>query len=137
LHELRIPGLGRHCHLGSPDDRETLRENRWCGAKSTWTTVLPIVLDWFPKRRLSPEEVVARGCVAAGYPRPKSVEILPGPHLPGSPRIPRRALVRRQGDVVRPAVYATLHFDRPVIGPIVIGHLRHIGLGLCLPERAR
>ena len=133
LSELRVPGLGRRCRLSSPDDRETLRVGRWSRGATRWTTVLPIVLDWFPKRRLPPEEVVARGCVAAGYPRPELVEILPAARLPGSPRVSRRAMVRREGDVVRPAVHATLHFGCRVTGPVVVGHLRHLGLGLCLP----
>jgi CRISPR-associated protein Csb2 len=137
LNELRVPGLGRRCRLRAPDGRETLSVRRWSRVDHRWTTVFPIVLDWFPKRRLPTDEVVARGCVAAGYPRPASVEILPAPRLPGSPHIPRRALVRRQGEVARPAVHATVQFDQRVTGPVVVGHLRHLGLGLCLPLERR
>lgn len=137
LNELRVPGLGRRCHLGRPDHRETLRERRWCAVTTTWTTVLPIVLDWFPKRGLPAEEVVARGCEAAGYPRPGLVEIHPAAPLLGSPHVQRQALVRRQGDVVRPAVHATVRFENPIAGPVLVGHLRHLGLGLCLPGGKR
>jgi CRISPR-associated protein Csb2 len=27
-----------------------------------------------------------------------------------------------------------LTFERPVVGPILLGRARHFGLGLCLPE---
>lgn len=132
LARLRVPRLGRTLQLQPPDERQTLRASRWQAAASTWTTVLPIVLDWFPKRRLPAEEVVARGCEAAGLPRPARVELLAAPLYSGSPHIPRRAMASRSDRALPPAVHALIDFDRAVGGPVVVGHLRHLGLGLCL-----
>lgn len=133
LNRLRVPGLGRTLELEAPDERQTLRVTRWQAMASTWTTVFPLVLDWFPKRRLSAEEVVARGCEAAGLPRPADVELLPAPLYSGSPHIPRRVIASYTERPLPPAVHALLNFDRQVAGPVVVGHLRHLGLGLCLP----
>lgn len=136
LDRLHVPGLGRRCRLMAPDGRATVEPARWKPSATVWTTALPIVLDWFPKRRVSPAEVVARGCEVAGYPRPTSVDVLAAPRVQGAPYVPLRTMRRRRGDVVRPIVHAQLTFDAPLTGPVLVGHLRHLGLGLCLPGQA-
>lgn len=136
LEALYVPGLGRRRRLRPPDHRQTVRRDRWAGTAPAWASVYPIVLDWFPKRRLPVEEIVARGCEVAGLPRPQSVDVLPASLHHGAAHVPRRVLSRRNGDLVRPAVHVRLCFDRPVTGPILIGHLRHTGMGLCLPVDA-
>lgn len=137
LDRLHVPGLGRRRRLTAPDGRATVEPARWKPSATVWTTALPIVLDWFPKRRVPPAEVVARGCEVAGYPRPASVDILPAPRVQGAPYVPPGTMRRRGGDVVRPIVHAQLTFDAPLTGPVLVGHLRHVGLGLCLPGEAR
>ena len=137
LSSLRVPGLGRRCHFTAPDSRQTLAPSRWQALSTSWVSVLPVVLDWHPKRAFPVDEVVARGCEVAGYPRPRLVEILPAAGIRGAPHVPRRTLARRRGEPAHPAVHTRVEFDRPVPGPLLLGHLRHLGLGLCFPERER
>lgn len=108
----------------------------------TWTTETPIVLDRFPKvrgtngsRRVvdAPDEQL-RAMIERRIGEPCEVEI-----WSQTQTIPRRgahgtrldAFRRaRQGKrPTRPVVGATLHFDREIEGPIVLGSLAHFGLG--------
>lgn len=132
LDRLHVPGLGSF-PLKAADARISVSAARWSGPATRWATVTPAVLDWWPKRRLPVEEVVARGCEAAGYARPASVEVVRSSVVPGAPFVPRAALTRRTGEALPPAVHARLSFEAPVPGPVVVGRLRHLGLGLCLP----
>jgi CRISPR-associated protein Csb2 len=106
-----------------------------------WRTATPIILDRFPKRRGpggsvivdAPEQQLRRTLATRGF-FPTSVEIWNPrqtivPRLGGAIRLDafRRA---RVGEPTRhPAVGATLRFDPPVTGPIVLGRLAHFGLG--------
>ncbi|MGI8683660.1 MAG: type I-G CRISPR-associated protein Csb2 [Acidimicrobiales bacterium] len=133
LGTVRLPG-GRAVALEAADGRATLRAGRWTRASRRWDTVLPIVLDRYPRRRYGLEDAVADGCEFAGIDRPERVEILPRSAVAAAPhvRIPATSQAAR-----RPLVHASLHFARPVKGPVLVGHLRHVGLGLCLPSSTK
>jgi CRISPR-associated protein Csb2 len=152
LRRLDIPGLatvelesaGPLAVNGSPRQssgsvRWSTRPERWTASARTWVTALPIVLDRYPDRLEDVPMFVAQGCVLAGYPQPApgGVEHLAAPAVLGAPRLRGSDLRRRQGDPPRPAVHARIRFPIPVTGPVVVGHLRHVGLGLCVPARAR
>jgi CRISPR-associated protein Csb2 len=106
-----------------------------------WRTATPVVLDRFPKRRGAggtvmvdgPEEQLRRSLAVRGF-FPASIEIWS----------PRQTIATRRGGQIRldafrrarigertvhPVVGATIRFERPVVGPIVLGRLAHFGLG--------
>jgi CRISPR-associated protein Csb2 len=117
-------------------------------AGTQWTTATPIVLDRFPKRRGpggsvvvdAPEEQIACALERRGFP-PAQVDVWDqrstiAHRLGGQTRLDafRRARIdERRGPRCRqpipPVVGATIRFDRPVEGPIVLGRLAHFGLG--------
>ncbi|MGP6158251.1 MAG: type I-U CRISPR-associated protein Csb2 [Vulcanimicrobiaceae bacterium] len=106
-----------------------------------WTTATPVVLDRFPKRRGpggsvvvdAPEEQLQRALARGGLP-PARVEVWSSrqtiPHrLGGQTRLDAFRRARLGETPVHPVVGATISFDRPVEGPIVLGRLAHFGLG--------
>ncbi|MGH9153932.1 MAG: type I-G CRISPR-associated protein Csb2, partial [Acidimicrobiales bacterium] len=109
---------------------------RWTGPARRWDTVLPIVADRFPRRSYSLADAVADGCQFAGLDRPERVDVRPASVVAGAPhvRIPEGT---RSAGARRPLVHASIHFAREVTGPVVVGNLRHLGLGLCAPAAAR
>ncbi|MGI9016298.1 MAG: type I-G CRISPR-associated protein Csb2 [Euzebya sp.] len=133
---LEIPGLATLA-LSDPvaagDRRLVVDRDRWTRPSRTWTTALPIVLDRYPKSLADVPAHVTEGCLMAGYPAPDAVEHLAQPLLQGVPRFRRSDLRRRRSDPARPAVHVRLRFADPVPGPVVIGNMRHLGLGLCAP----
>ena len=106
-----------------------------------WTTVTPVVLDRFPKRRGpggsvvidAPEEQLQRALARRGFPLAK-IEVW-GPRE----AIPHRLGCQTRLDAFRrsrigeraahPVAGASITFDEPVAGPIVLGRLAHFGLG--------
>lgn len=132
LDELDVPRLVR-VPLGTPDGRMTLQAERWTRPSRTWASVLPVVLDRYPDDAAELEAFVRLGCGFAGYPEPDEVEQLPLSPVAGAPYL-RAADRRRRGDPARPAVQMRLRFSEAVAGPVVLGQLRHLGLGLCVPE---
>lgn len=133
LDRLNIPGLAT-VELRHPDGRATVDPQRWSRPAQSWISVLPVVLDRYPDNPAEGEAFVRLGCAFAGYPEPIGVEVLHGAAIMGTPRI-RRSDLCRKGERPGACVHVRLRFDQDVPGPVVIGRLRHMGLGLCLPER--
>lgn len=131
LRRLHIPGLVT-VNVVPADRRWALSPSRWQQSAQRWVSAFPVVVDWWPRRALPPEELIAKGCEVAGLPRPQ-VEILPASAARGAPLLRRMDLVRRRGDPVHPAYQVALTFPTKVRGPVVVGHLRYLGLGLCTP----
>lgn len=148
LRELWVDRLGE-LTLEAPRT-DGARPQRWCRASAgrqngrrrgltergqaatTWTSVFPVVLDRYPRRAYTAEEAVADGCRLAGFPEPAEVHAFRDPLLSGCR--PANAVRRREDVARRPAFHVRVRFESPVIGPVVLGHLRHLGLGLCLPQ---
>jgi len=106
-----------------------------------WTTATPVVLDRFPKHRGpggtvvvdAPEEQLRRSLATRGM-FPVSVEIWSprqtiAPRLGGRIRLDAFRRARIGERTVHPVVGATIRFEQPVTGPIVLGRLAHFGLG--------
>ena len=121
--------------LSHSDGRLAVDPQRWCGPARTWVSALPVVLDRYPDDRDEAARIVALGCGFAGYPEPVEVELLESAAPVGAARL-RGSDLRRKGDPPRQSVDIRLRFDGEVAGPVVLGRLRHLGLGLCLPEAA-
>jgi CRISPR-associated protein Csb2 len=106
----------------------------WTKASNCWTTVTPIVLPRFPRRGVSPEDVVAQACVSAGYPEPSAVRVQYAPMLAGVPHARSfPSSVRKPGMPPRLRMHAKLWFSQEVRGPMVIGAGRYMGFGFCRP----
>jgi len=115
-------------------------------AARLWTTVTPIVLDRYPKKQNPDDrakevaECIARACQNIGLPEPSYVAISATSEIPNAPV----AHVRRDapaweswqlphGITGRYLSHATIGFNEPVQGPVILGAGRYVGLGLCLP----
>jgi len=98
----------------------------WGRRSKSWTTATPIVLERHPRRGQSIASLIADTCERWGYPRPAAVEVSQYSRLRGVP--PARAFRPRKGGRW---THATLHWDQPVAGPVLLGRDQHFGLGLC------
>jgi CRISPR-associated protein Csb2 len=109
------------------------------GGATEWSTITPIAFDRHPKadsRAKSQEEIarmIAAACERIGLPEPRAVvasAVSAHPGVPPAFEFPR--LQRKDGSDRRHA-HATLVFDRPVRGPILVGAGRFRGYGCCRP----
>lgn len=137
---LRLRWAGRNETCLELDDRPfneralALRPQTWTAPSDCWTTVTPIVLPRFPRRRLTPVDVISDACVSAGYPRPEMVRLGYAPLLRGVPHARSfPSLARKPGMPPRLRMHAEIRFPRSVRGPVVIGAARNYGFGFCRP----
>lgn len=110
------------------------RPERWTRPSRTWVTALPAVLDRYLKHRDDVEAEVRRAVVRSGFPEPTTVGVSLRPLLPGALDLRPEDTVRRAEDRgFKPYRHVRLSFPERVRGPVVIGSMRHYGLGLCVP----
>lgn len=124
----------------------SLRAGWWCRPSDRWVSVTPVALDHNPGNLLSgdpavaeaaflqAEETIATSVERLGLPRPAWVEarFRAGTHGARSARKhPSFPADRRK--TRRVLVHATLGFEHPVRGPLLLGAGRYLGLGLFLP----
>lgn len=119
---------GQPVKIERPTSAMSLEAKTWSGTAREWTSVTPVVLDRYPRRSLTAEQVVADSFVRAGYARPQHIELrrdsaLP---LPGG-----RRFSLRKGGALHCHVRAV--FESSVRGPVLVGAQRHFGLGLLMP----
>jgi CRISPR-associated protein Csb2 len=95
--------------------------------------VTPILLDRFPKKNLTVEDILASACERIGLPAPLEITHQPYSKLSGVPPVPAFRLVRAKDEKPRWGAHATLRFAAPVQGPITLGAGRYFGLGLMKP----
>lgn len=128
--------------------RKTLLPSRWIEPSRLWYTATAIALGRNPGNlnAREPERIasavaaaeatVAADCVNLGYPEPAAVWIHRRSLLGGAPAAHRFMPFPDQGNGPRRVcVHAEIHFDRPVLGPVILGAGRYFGLGLCAPVR--
>ena len=146
---LRLGALGRW-DLDRPEEgasRTALRDRVWtavpAGARR-WATVTPYVFDRHAKAKDKAAYQRELGdAIRGSWQRVRqSSEVLAdvvvtpvSAHLgaPASHQFPR--LVRKDGSYCR-HTHAILIFDRPVVGPVLLGAGRYRGYGLCRPLEA-
>jgi CRISPR-associated protein Csb2 len=143
---LKLGALGRW-DLHSPDDVAStlaLRERAWTaapGGARQWATVTPYVYDRHAKAKdkaAYQQEVM--GAIRSSWERIRQsvdvgIEVVVTPvsaHMgvPPAHEFPR--LARKDGSECR-HTHAILIFDRPVVGPVLLGAGRFRGYGLCKP----
>lgn len=120
-----------------PDEElpRTLDPHAWVRPDRFWASVSPVVMDQYPRRTLEAAAVVARSVVRLGLPEPRRVRVETFSAVPGAPAV-MHFDVRREGQPKRPAFHVALEFDNEVAGPLILGQLRHFGIGLLRPAGA-
>lgn len=135
LTEIDLPG-GRVLAVRYGADRSSTRPTRWSASNRSgereWVTVTPMMLDGHTRRGRDEASEVARALVLAGYPRPAEVEVSAAPMLTGGIWRPRRGTLP-SGRPQRQLIHARARFDGPIIGPVLAGSMRYLGLGLFRP----
>ncbi|MGH3409178.1 MAG: type I-G CRISPR-associated protein Csb2, partial [Streptosporangiaceae bacterium] len=134
LWQLRMPG-GNALTLRYGADRYGLQPSRWAaGSRGSreWVTATPLMLDGHPRRGRDEASEVARSLTIAGYPRPVDVEVSAAPLAAGAVWRPRPGTLPA-GRPQRRLLHARIGFAEPVIGPVLAGSMRYLGLGLFLP----
>lgn len=145
LTELRMGDAGVVRFDRKPKGLVTLRPGTWTQRSTTWTTVTPMVSDRYLKS--TDEEGWANQVLAAcrhgDLPVPAEIDVSEVPWAPGSLRASaydvRRPLPKdpgkraeRQREKARPAMHVRIRFSEEVGGPILVGNMRYLGLGLCV-----
>lgn len=123
---------GIRFNLTRPTSAMSLHERTWSRPARRWVSATPVVLDRFPKGKVTAEDVVAQSCERAGLPRPVSVTLSQNSALAMPPA--REFQLRKAGSLY---AHVVLEFERPVVGPVLVGKERYFGLGLFLPQDAR
>ena len=134
LVQLRMPG-GSTLTLQYGADRYGLQPSRWvAGSRGSreWVTATPLMLDGHLRRGRDEASEVARSLTIAGYPSPADVEVSAAPLTAGAVWRPRPGTMPA-GRPQRRLLHARVRFTEPVIGPVLAGSMRYLGLGLFLP----
>ncbi|MQY06247.1 type I-G CRISPR-associated protein Csb2 [Actinomadura macrotermitis] len=118
-----------------------LKPERWTaadkGGSRTWITATPMMLDRFPGRRRADDGIlkdIHRSLTALGYPDPVELEFSPASMVKGALHRPRRDSMPPNRPI-KPMVHVKVTFDRPLIGPFLLGAMRYLGLGLFVPAK--
>lgn len=111
-----------------------LQPQRWEGPSERWVTALPMVFDRYLKRGDDPVEQARQAAVNSKLPRPAELRLSRRPLVAGAVDMAPRDTVRRRSDRgFKPYRHVALRFPARVRGPVVVGSMRHYGLGLCVP----
>ena len=138
--------------LLGPSTMVSLQRRVWKSPSRRWVSSTPIALPKHPgslsrgtvaaraKAWKTAESSVATACEHVGLPRPLAIEISLDPFVSGAhpaTRFPAFGQNGRDGQrIKRQLIHASLTFERPVAGPLMIGTGRFLGLGLMRPARA-
>lgn len=149
--KLRL-GLHGVLHLSrilGPADMVTLRPSIWTKPSCYWVSASPIALPRHPGRlnggtanarnrawAAAAASVVA-ACSHVGLPKPVDVQVSLSPFIAGSRLVAHFPAFRQKSrdgkPVQRQLVHASLTFESPVAGPLMLGAGRFLGLGLMRP----
>lgn len=127
----------------------SLRRSRWSRSSRRWATATPIALPTHPgalgrgtaaarsKAWGRAEQAIVDSCRHVGLPEPVAIVGSLAPLIPGVRPAPSFPAFRQRGKggspVARRLVHASLIFEHPVGGPLVLGAGRYLGLGLMMP----
>lgn len=125
-------GVGQlHSVVGTP--MRALQSSRWANAARTWESCTPVVPARFCSSDTQRRRYIVEACVKVGLPEP-DVEIQRLSSVAGALRLGHHHGVRRPGDIGRPSFHARITFPSDVQGPLVLGGMRHLGLGMFIPS---
>lgn len=127
----------------------TLRHAPWRRQSRRWASATPIALPTHPgnlgkgsaaarsKAWAKAEQAVVDSCRHIELPEPTEVNVSLAPLIPGARPAPTFPAFRQPGlggkPVARRLVHASVAFEHPVTGPVVLGAGRYLGLGLMRP----
>lgn len=134
---------------------KALTPRRWCTASNVWASVTPMALDRFPgflfgRARRTEAEVastekaleeakasIRKSCTNIGLPEPLEVAISKVSWVESCPPIYQFAPAKKNSNKPRPVhAHVRLTFEDPVAGPVLLGRLRFLGIGLFAPLKA-
>lgn len=113
-----------------------LRVNTWTRKSKVWASVTPVVFGKYPKEPWGEEAegILRESCRIAGLPEPARIHIGPISWVLGvPPAFDFPPLPNPHTGKHRFHVHATLVFDVPVEGPVLVGVGRHLGYGFFRP----
>lgn len=118
--------------VGDPQ-RESLRPARYTRTAQVWASVTPFVSRHLGSRHNhDARRLLRRACQTVGLPDPVDCALSGFSPLRGVPPANHFLTSREDGDGYRCAHFL-IDFGRPVRGPVMLGHYRYFGMGLCLP----
>ena len=142
-------GVIQLSRLPVPAALVSLRPEVWRRRSRRWVSATPIALPRHPGRlgggtgtaRVKAwalaESAVVTACTHVGLPVPSAVQVSLSPFLAGAraaTRYPTFSQSGRDGKPIRrQLVHASLTFEHPVAGPLMLGTGRFLGLGLMRP----
>ena len=142
-------GVVRLSRQRGPATLVSLRPPAWNRASCRWVSATPIALPRHPGRLgrgtgaarakawAAAEASVLLACEHVGLPEPLSVEVSLSPFISGSRPASRFPAFVQSGPAGRPVrrqlLHASVTFERPVAGPLMLGAGRFLGLGLMRP----
>lgn len=144
IQTLRLGQLGewRIAPVTFDDAHRGLQPSLWVGSSpgaTSWATVTPIALDRHPKTKdpIAYQDEVAEqirhACEAIDLPPPQRVVPFPVSVFTGLPDAGRFPRLKRKDGSQRRQTHARLWFEKPIIGPVLLGAGRFRGWGLCRP----
>ncbi len=110
-----------------------LRARTWSGPARHWISATPVLMDRFPKKKLSVEAIIVESCRRIGLPKPVAVEHGIYPMMSGVPAVPEFKLQRKEKPRAEWGVHVKVTFGEAVRGPVLLGRGRFFGLGLMRP----
>ena len=144
-------GAVQMSRLRRPAALVSLQPSVWRRPSLLWVSATPIALPRHPgslgkgtataraKAWTAAESSVADACEHIGLPRPLAVDVSLNPFTVGARPAASFPAFRQKGRDGRPIkrqlVHASLTFERPVAGPVMLGTGRFLGLGLMRPVR--
>ena len=144
-------GAVQMSRLHGPAALVSLQPSVWSRPSLLWVSATPIALPRHPgslgkgtataraKAWTAAESSVADACEHIGLPRPLAVDVSLNPFTVGARPAASFPAFRQKGRDGRPIkrqlVHASLTFERPVAGPVMLGTGRFLGLGLMRPVR--
>ena len=152
------PRSARHAQRseGNPNDEDSgfvlrrddqtrlsLKPERYTRQSRVWESVTPVVLDHHPKRNKSPASILEDACGRIELPKPIACTSRHSSVKGSPPAYVRKEGVRgwhhpKPGFLDNKYVcHATVEFERPVIGPVMLGAGRYYGLGLFVSAGGR
>lgn len=115
---------------------KVLDPDRWIATGTgsrVWVSATPLMLDRFVRPNTDLAASIAHSVVTAGYPEPAHIQVSPAPMTPGAMQRPRKDTYP-QDRPRRRVLHARIEFAEPVLGPVLVGSMRYLGLGLFEPR---
>ena len=115
----------------------SLLPGSWTASSRVWASVTPVVLNRHfdgDDKLVRAVESVQGACEHTGLPRPQHVLLHPVSLVEGVPHSREFPQLTRKRDGGRQRhTHAVITFEKPVVGPVLIGAGRFRGYGLCRP----